>query len=83
MGYLGTNPALVRVEVTEGVVKLVGELERKSMVALIPPAVRAVDGVIDFDGDLTYAFDDTMPSPAAERDQQLITHSPVASRRLV
>lgn len=83
IGYLGTNPALVRVRVTDGVVKLAGELESKSMIELIRPAVRAVDGVIDVDGELTYAFDDTRPSPAPEHDETPITHSPVASRRLV
>jgi CBS domain-containing protein len=82
-GYLGTNPALVQVEVTDGVVVLAGELERKSMLALIRPAVRAVDGVIDVGGQLSYAYDDTGPLPAPERDEPPITHSPVASRRLV
>ena len=81
-GYLGTNPALVHVEVTDGVVELAGELERKSMVALIRPAVRAVDGVIGVEGELGYASDDTRQPRAAERDEVPITHSPVASRRL-
>lgn len=82
VGYLGTNPALVQVEVTDGVVRLAGELERKSMIALIRPAVRAIDGVIDVEGELSYALDDTRPLPAPERDETPITHSPVASRRL-
>jgi CBS domain-containing protein len=82
VGYLGTNPALVQVQVSDGVVRLAGELERKSMVALIRPAVRAIDGVIDVEGELSYAFDDTRPLPAPERDETPITHSPVASRRL-
>jgi CBS-domain-containing membrane protein len=82
VGYLGTNPALVRVEVTDGVVRLAGELDRKSMVALIRSAVRAVDGVIDVDGELGYAFDDTKPLPAPQHDESPVTHSPVASRRL-
>jgi CBS domain-containing protein len=82
ISYLGTNPALVHVEVTDGVVKLTGELERKSMLALIGPAVRAVDGVIDVEGDLGYASDDTGHVPAAEHDESLVTHSPIASRRL-
>jgi CBS domain-containing protein len=59
VSYLGTNPALVHVEVTDGVVRLTGELERKSMLALIQPAVRAVDGVIDVEGELSYAIDDS------------------------
>ena len=55
--YLGTNPVLVRVDVTDGVVSLARELERKSMLAVCP-AVRAVDGVIDVEGHLGYAIDD-------------------------
>jgi CBS-domain-containing membrane protein len=57
--YLGTNPALVHVDVTDGVVRLAGELERKSMLSLILPLTRAVDGVIDVEGQLSYAIDDT------------------------
>jgi CBS-domain-containing membrane protein len=85
IGYLGTNPALVHVEVSDGVVRLVGELERKSMLTRIWPAVRAVDGVIDADGDLGYAFDDTKPLAAPEREESPLTrgtHPPVAARRL-
>jgi CBS domain-containing protein len=82
VSYLGTNPALVHVKVTDGVVRLAGELERKSMQALIRPAVRAVDGVIDVEDELSYAIDDTRPLPAREHDESPITHSPIASRRL-
>jgi CBS domain-containing protein len=84
-GYLGTNPALVQLEVTNGVVRLAGELERKSMAAVIRPAIRAVDGVIDVEGELSYAYDDTRPLAAPERDESPMTrgpHPPVASRRL-
>ena len=57
--YLGTNPVPVQVDVTDGVVRLTGELERKSMLAAVLPAVRAVDGVIDVEAQLGYAIDDT------------------------
>jgi len=57
--YLGTNPALVRVDVTDGVVRLTGEVERKSMLKLLLPAVRSVDGVIDVEARLGYAIDDS------------------------
>jgi CBS domain-containing protein len=57
--YLGTNPAKVHVDVIDGVVRIAGELERKSMLASIHPAIRAVDGVIDVQGQLGYAIDDT------------------------
>ena len=59
VGYLGTNPALVQVDVTEGVVKMTGELERKSMLSLVLPVTRAVDGVIDAVGEFSFAIDDT------------------------
>src|SRR5689334_1580397 len=61
--YLGTNPVLVDVEVIDGVVRLAGEVELKSMLAAVGPAVRAVDGVIDVIGRLAYAIDDTIRPP--------------------
>jgi CBS domain-containing protein len=85
VGYLATNPALVKVEVTNGVVRLAGELERKSMLDLIWPAVRDVEGVIDAEGELGYAFEDDVPLPAPARDESPLTrgtHPPLAARRL-
>jgi CBS-domain-containing membrane protein len=85
-GYLATNPALVKVEVADGVVRLSGELERKSMLALIWPAIRDIEGVIDAEGELGYAFDDDVTLPAPARDESPLTrgpHPPVAARRLV
>jgi CBS domain-containing protein len=62
--YLGTNPLLVQVEVTDGVVRMSGELERKSMLSSVLPAVRAIDGVIDAEGEFAYSIDDThLPVP--------------------
>ena len=73
-GYLGTNPVLVHVDVTDGVVRLTGELERKSMLAAVLPAVRAVDGVIDVTAQLDYAIDDSRLSrvPVASNPAGLI-----------
>jgi CBS domain-containing protein len=59
VGEFATNPALVHIEVTGGVVRMTGELERKSMLPLALPLVRAIDGVIDAEGEFTYAIDDT------------------------
>ena len=78
--YLGTNPVLVDVEVIDGVVQLTGELERKSMLAAVQPALRAVDGVVDVIGRLGYAIDDTRRPP--QPDEPETPHSPVAARRL-
>jgi len=61
--YLGTNPAMIKVDVTDGVVLLAGELGGKSMLPLIMSAVRAVDGVVDVEGQLSYAVDDTRRPP--------------------
>ena len=79
-GYLGADPAMVQVDVTEGVVRLTGELERKSLLDLLLPAVRAVDGVIDVEGRLGYAFDDTIRTPRPTEPET--PRSPVAARRL-
>lgn len=65
VGYFGANPALVRVDVVDGVVRITGELERKSMLEFVVPRVRAVDGVIDAEAQLTYTIDDTrLPATA-------------------
>jgi CBS domain-containing protein len=56
--YLGTNPVLVEVDVTDGVVSLTGDLDRKSMLPAALRAVRAVDGVIDVESQLGFAIDD-------------------------
>ena len=44
-GNQGTGPVLVRVDVTDGVVTLTGELERKSTLNALLPAVRRVDAL--------------------------------------
>lgn len=63
-GYLGTNPVLVNVDVSDGVVILTGEVERKTMIPLVLPLIQAVDGVVDAEAELTYAIDDTHLPPA-------------------
>ena len=82
-GYLGTNPATVQVDVAGGVVRLAGEVERKSMLAFLLPAVRAVDGVVDVEGQLSYAIDDTRRPYRPEHDEIDTPSSPVAARRLI
>jgi len=41
------EPGRVHVEATGGVVRMTGELPRKSMLPLVLPVVGAIDGVID------------------------------------
>jgi CBS-domain-containing membrane protein len=57
--YLATNPALVKVTVTDAVVTLAGELGQKSMIPIVIRMTQAVDGVVDVVGRLTFAVDDT------------------------
>lgn len=54
---------LVNVDVMDGVVTLSGEVSSKSTLPLVIPAIRALDGVVDVIGHLTYAVEDTrMPA---------------------
>jgi len=62
------------------VVRLTGELERKSILAAAPRAVRAVDGVIDVEAQLGYAIDDIRLPLGPDQLEEV--GSPVARRRL-
>lgn len=64
--FLGTNPALVRVEVIEGVVTLGGEVGKKSMIPFAVHMSRSVDGVVDVIAGLSYAEDDTRQPPVPD-----------------
>ena len=61
--YLGTNPALIQVTVTGGLVTLAGTVENKSMIPLAVAMSRAIDGVVDVVCGLSYAVDDTPQPP--------------------
>ncbi|MEU0398031.1 CBS domain-containing protein [Streptomyces sp. NPDC006208] len=56
---LGQPPEAVRVDVKDGVVTVVGQLERRSEVPIALRMVGQVDGVISVDGQLGYRFDDS------------------------
>jgi CBS domain-containing protein len=64
--YLGTNPALLRVTVTDGAVTLAGEVEKKSMIPLAVRMSRSVDGVVDVADELSFAVDDTRLPPVPD-----------------
>lgn len=57
--YLGTNPAIVHVTVTDGLVTLSGEVQNKTMIPLAVRMSHSVDGVVDVTDKLTFAVDDT------------------------
>jgi len=67
--YLGCDPGRAEVTVTDGIVRLGGEVERKSMVPLAARMARSVDGVVDVVNHLAYATDDTYLPTAAELDE--------------
>lgn len=58
-GGFAASPGKIVVDVTDGVVSVSGEVPGKSMLRLLLPAIRAVDGVVDVEGQLSYATDDT------------------------
>src|SRR6266542_3484193 len=55
---LWIDPAAVLVTVRDGLVTLVGHLERKSMVQMAVHLTRTVPGVVDVVSQLTFALDD-------------------------
>lgn len=66
---LWDDPFAVEVTVTDGVVTLSGEIDHRSLVAVAEHLTRQVDGVVDVRNELTWAFDDTVPTPGTTRFQ--------------
>ncbi|OLR94453.1 CBS domain-containing protein [Actinokineospora bangkokensis] len=63
---MGIDPRDLQVQVDEGIVRIGGQVERRSWVALVTALVRRVDGVVDVVNDLRHRFDDTglvVPDP--------------------
>jgi CBS domain-containing protein len=72
---VAVSPGTVSVDVHDGVVTLGGEVDRKSSIPVAEALTRRVDGVVDVDPHLSFAFDDTrvhIPEPMAVD----ITHEP-------
>jgi CBS-domain-containing membrane protein len=55
---LWVNPDTVVVEVRDGVVTLIGQLERRSLIPMAVSLVRGLDGVVDVVDRLTFEVDD-------------------------
>jgi CBS domain-containing protein len=64
---LWIDPAIVLVKVDDGVVTLVGQVERQSLVGMIVHLTRTVPGVVDVVNRLTFKLEDERPAP--------VTHS--------
>ena len=61
---LWIGPPEVKAEVEAGVVRLRGEVEQRSLIAVAERLVRAVDGVVDIEDELTYRVDDRTDAEA-------------------
>lgn len=53
------SPSTVTVDVHDGVVTLRGELQRKSWIPIAESLTRQIDGVVEVNAHLTFAYDDT------------------------
>ncbi len=62
-GWLGLPRDQVKVTVCDGVVHLGGELECRSQVPTLTERVKAVEGVVAVDAELTWRADDVMVTP--------------------
>ncbi len=63
---LWIEPTTVLVKVDDGVVTLVGQLERKSLVPMVIHLTRTVPGVVDVVSQLTFELDDDRPLPRTD-----------------
>ncbi len=66
--HLGTDPALVRVCVQDGLVTLNGSVAAKSMIPLAVAMCRSIDGVVGVVSYLAYAVDDARADDARADD---------------
>jgi CBS domain-containing protein len=57
-GKLGIAAGEIQVEVRDGVVRLRGQVERRSQISALVRRVQAVDGVVEVDARLTRRVDD-------------------------
>ena len=57
---LWIDPDTVNVTVHDGVVRLDGQLERRSLIPVLERLVSAVEGVVGVDNHLSYVVDDTV-----------------------
>jgi osmotically-inducible protein OsmY len=60
---VGVEPSQVHVEVDDGVVTLLGRLDRRSLVPVTIRQIERVAGVVDVVSHLTYRIDDINSAP--------------------
>jgi osmotically-inducible protein OsmY len=61
------DPSTLDVEVDDGVVRMRGQVERRSEVEIIATLTRGVEGVMDVESSLTFRFDDRGVQPPKEQ----------------
>lgn len=61
------DPALIAVEVDDGVVRMHGKVDRRSVVEILSRLTLGVDGVIAVESSLTFDFDDRHVKPPTEQ----------------
>jgi CBS domain-containing protein len=79
LGALWVTPDTVVVEVRDGVVTLIGQLERRSLIPIAVSLVRGLDGVVDVVDRLTFEVDD---SPIMVPSDLLFERASTVRRRI-
>ncbi len=59
---LWIDPATIRVEVRDGVVRLEGQIERRSLIPVLVGLVHGVEGVVGVEDRLSFLADDSSPA---------------------
>ncbi|HZD80558.1 MAG TPA: CBS domain-containing protein [Actinomycetota bacterium] len=73
---LWIEPSSIRVMVRDGVVRLEGQIERRSLIPVVVGLVQAVEGVVGVENHLSHLEDDTLPSPELPLPWTAITPGP-------
>ncbi len=66
-GSMWIDPATLEVEVDDGVVRMCGQVQRRSEVEVIATLTRGAEGVMDVESSLTFRFDDRGVQPPKEQ----------------
>jgi CBS domain-containing protein len=61
------DPETIEVEVDDGVVRMHGEVDRRSVVEILSRLTLAVEGVIGVESSVTFRFDDRHVKPPTEQ----------------
>ena len=66
-GSMWLDPETIEVEVDDGVVRMRGEVDRRSVVEILSRLTLAVEGVIGVESSVTFRFDDRRVKPPTEQ----------------